>query len=379
MTRLPSRRWWIRLLLGVVWTPIAAEIFLRIFAPGMMLPPFIEAGPHGVRTNIPSITYFHRTPEYTVEFRTNAKGMRADKEFSIEKPDGVRRIAILGDSFGMGFGVNLEESSLHTLQLILEKELDCPVEVLNFSVMGFGPSEELVVFREEALQFDPDLVIQYFYVNDPSDDMRTKLFKLDDDELVAFNSSYNPPGGIRDFLFSYRLIREFPLSDPIYRWIAGETHLYTLVRRHSILFTESLLGTIRQALALKKSAPKQPDAPAIIRPTSVPDGLKTGEWLTLRILDQMRIESNAAGAEFMILSIPSRQARNEFTDGFPYTNELEFNVVSPLTRFQAAGGEMIYWERSAGHWTPLGCRLAAESLAERILQDGLMERCEPRP
>ena len=81
----------------------------------------------------------------------------------------------------------------------------------------------------------------------------------------------------------------------------------------------------------------------------------------------------------MILSIPRRQARNEFTVGFPCTVELELKVVSTLTRFEAARGEMIYWERSDGHWTPLGCCQAVESLTDRILWDGLLERYKPRP
>ena len=121
MPRLPSRRWWMRLLLGVIWTPIAAEIFLRLFAPVPMLPRYIEAGPHGIRANMASQSYRHQTPEYTVHIKTNSQGLRGDKDFSIEKGDEVRRIAILGDSFGMGYGVNLEESSLYIMGKTLEK------------------------------------------------------------------------------------------------------------------------------------------------------------------------------------------------------------------------------------------------------------------
>lgn len=363
MPKIPSKRWWMRVLLGVVWTPIAAEIFLRWLAPVPMLPRYIEAGPHGVRANMASITYRHQTPEYTVRIRTNSQGMRADRDFSIEKPQGVRRIAILGDSFGMGYGVNLEESSLFIMGKTLEKELGCPVEVLNFSVSGFGPAEELVVLKSEVLRYQPDLVIQYYSATDPNDDIRSGLFRLDDDALVPANSTYLPAVKIREFLFSF----------PMYRWMASESHLYNLARDQAGTTAKQLLAKIRSAAAGSESAPAGNEESTSTK--TMPGGVTSAQWLTLKILEEMRGEIREAGSEFLILSIPARRNRTTFFDRFPYSEELPFEVVTPLSRFEAAGGEMLYWERSHGHWTPLGCRLVAESLVERILDQGLLKPC----
>lgn len=364
MPKLPSRRWWLRAALGAVWIPIAAEIFLRLLAPVPMLPRYIEAGPHGVRANMPSRTYLHQTPEYTVKIQTNSDGMRADTDFVKSKPEGVRRIAILGDSFGMGYGVDLKDSSLHLLGEMLAKELGCPIEVLNFSVSGFGPAEELVVLESEALQYAPDLVIQYYCSNDPKDDLRAGLFSLKDDELVRSGKTYLPAVKIREFLFSF----------PVYRWLAGESHLYNLARDRAGATAKQLLAAARSSMKGKSSSNAIEDAKPEVKP--MPGGVTPAQWLTLNILDRIRKSAGEAGAEFLVLSIPQRGGRTKFFDRFPYSDDLQFDVVVPMSRFEAADGEMLYWERSHGHWTPLGCKLVADALAERIIADDLIKPCQ---
>ena len=352
-----------RLLLGLIWTPIAAEIFLRIFAPVPMLPRYIEAGPHGVRANMPSQAYRHQTPEYTVRIKTNSQGMRADEDYAFEKSGEVRRIAILGDSFGMGYGVNLEESSLYIMGKTLEEELGCPVEVLNFSVSGFGPAEELVVLESEVLKYRPDLVIQYYCSNDPKDDVRAKLFRLDGDKLVQANSTYLPAVKIREFLFSF----------DIYRWLAGESHFYNLARDRAGAMAKQLLAKIRSSTPSKKTVPDGSEAET---QPPMPGGVTPAQWLTLNILDRIRTKTQESGAKFLILSIPQRGGRTIFNDRFPYSKDLSFDVVSPMRRFEAADGAKLYWERSHGHWTPLGCRLVAESLVEHIIGERLLGKCD---
>ena len=86
----------------LLWICFAAEIFLRTFDPRPMLPRYVQAGDFGIRVNMPNQTYVHHTPEYRVEIRTNSKGMRSNVDYPYEKPAGVKRIVVLGDSFGMG-------------------------------------------------------------------------------------------------------------------------------------------------------------------------------------------------------------------------------------------------------------------------------------
>jgi len=345
-------------MIGVLWVPIAAEIFLRWLAPIPILPRFIEAGPHGVRVNSPERTYRHKTPEYTVEIRTNSAGLRSDQEYDREKPEGVYRIAVLGDSFGMGYGVDIEDSSLFQLEKGLEELSQCEVETLNFSVSGFGPGEEMIVLEEEALAYQPDLVIQYFTRDDPWDDMRSNLFELGPEGLGRAAPEYLPAVEIREFLFSY----------PAYRWLASESHLYSLLREEAGRKTKEILSKIRGIRSAFGSAEATRKAASDARGS---DSARR-ELLTLTILDRMRSMAGARDADFLILSIPIRKARAVFEDGFPSEDPFDLPVVSPIPGFEKARGEMLYWERSHGHWTPLGCSLVAETLVDAIVERELL-------
>ena len=356
MNFLRQPKWWKRFLLGAIWTPVGAEIFLRLLSPVPMLPRYIQAGSHGVRANMPDQTYRHRTPEYTVELRTNSKGMRADVEFSLKKPEGTLRIVVLGDSFGMGYGVDLDETSLSILESMLESELQCDVEILNFSVSGFGPSEELIVLEAEAMQYQPDLVIQYYTSTDLVDDTRSGLFRIEDGELVRSGDTYLPAVKTRELLFSFAA----------YRWLAGESHLYNLVRDSAGTKVKAILALLR---SLKPA--EQDTASDKANSSSKSSKNASGADLTLAILDRMRDVVESSGARFEILSVPVRSNRSKFVEYFPGDPD-KHPFITPLPLFEQADGRMLYWERSHGHWTPLGCRLVAETLAGEIIERGLL-------
>jgi hypothetical protein len=101
--------------------------------------------------------------------RTNAWGMH-DQEYTLERPAGCRRIAILGASHAMGSGVDRER----TFEALLETRLnrDRPercVEVLNFAVYGYSPLHQIELLTSRVLRFEPDVVL---YVGHPEDSQR---------------------------------------------------------------------------------------------------------------------------------------------------------------------------------------------------------------
>ncbi|MCL4760674.1 MAG: hypothetical protein KJ018_02585 [Burkholderiales bacterium] len=88
---------------------------------------------------------------------TNRWGMR-DRDYALAPPPGTFRIALLGPSNVMGWGVGDGE----TFEALLEERLNASrppgaaaVEILNFAVPGYQPMQQ-VVAADKAARFDPD-------------------------------------------------------------------------------------------------------------------------------------------------------------------------------------------------------------------------------
>jgi len=91
----------------------------------------------------------------------NRWGMR-DRDRELVKPPGTVRIAVVGTSVAMGYGVRDHE----TFSRILEDRLnadggDVPrrVEVLNFGVGRYSPVHRRLQIEHKALPFEPDLIL----------------------------------------------------------------------------------------------------------------------------------------------------------------------------------------------------------------------------
>jgi hypothetical protein len=97
-----------------------------------------------------------------VQWRTNAQGLR-DRPYASEKPDGTVRIALVGDSIGAGWGVNVE----HRFESLLEQAWAArsrraggpPLEIVNCAVPGHSPGQRWYHFGKVGWPMRPDLVI----------------------------------------------------------------------------------------------------------------------------------------------------------------------------------------------------------------------------
>lgn len=105
--------------------------------------------------------------------RTNSYGQR-DKERKLEKPDGVRRVLLLGDSVIEGYGLRESETISSRLEDLYS---DGSTEVLNFGVSAYCTLAEVELLEVKGLQFDPDIVIIVFVEND-FDNFNREAFPL---------------------------------------------------------------------------------------------------------------------------------------------------------------------------------------------------------
>lgn len=112
---------------------------------------------------------FTLTPGFRAEvagnlYRINAHGMRGGP-VTLDKPAGVRRVLVLGDSYAFGFGV----AEADTIAAQLEAKLGSlypGVQVLNMGVPGYQTGQQEVQLRRTGLRFAPDLVVLVYYAND---------------------------------------------------------------------------------------------------------------------------------------------------------------------------------------------------------------------
>ena len=140
----------------------AAEAALRVLDP-LDVPPSLSRG-HPER-GYQLRAGFDGTTRAGVHLAINSLGLRGP-ETTREKPAGVRRVLILGDSVTFGWGVAEAETFGRRLEAKLRSELACPIEVLNAGVSGYGSVEEAHYFLHEGLTLSPDVVLIYHVEND---------------------------------------------------------------------------------------------------------------------------------------------------------------------------------------------------------------------
>ena len=344
----------LRFIFALGYTVVAAEMYLRVLAPVELLPRHVCATEYGIRGNKPSLSYWHTTRDYRINIRTNSKGLRSDEEVDYAKPAGLKRIILLGDSFGMGYGVSLEEMYLTRLHALLQ-EAGVQNQVINLSVSGHGNAEELIALREEGMKYRPDLVIVGWHGSDLEDNVRSDLFRLEGGRLAQAHSTYLPAVEIREKLD--RL--------PLYRWMESHCHLYGLVR-------EKAGASVKRLLAKARS----------VRGTSQADSAQVREQrlqyereLCLVLLKEMEHLCSDRGTEFLVMNTPMWRGRGEFRSLFPLPDEeakSRFHYYCPISDFKQHPGQILYWERSDCHYSPVGCRIVADGLAKFILGHGLL-------
>jgi len=130
---------------------------------------------------------------------TNSWGQR-DRERTLEKPPGTRRILVLGASVVEGFGIrDLDD----TICGRLERLYGPGTEVLNFGVSAYCTRAKVELLRVKGLAFHPDDVVLFFTQND---------FSNFNHEAFALGSPVKRPAVVewlflRSYAFRYLCIR----------------------------------------------------------------------------------------------------------------------------------------------------------------------------
>ncbi len=321
--------------------------------------------------------------------RINRSGMR-DREYSLEKPVGTFRIALLGDSYTEAMQVPTEQ----IYGASLERELsDCPslagrqVEAMNFGVSGFSTAQELLVLRHKASPYDPDLVLLALYTeNDIRGNLRElagktniPYFIMNDGRLVLDNSFHHTT----EFW-----LQHFPLSAE-----AFDVSRVLQVLRQGKYRLQSFLEEMAQQEKMKGW-----EDPALRLDLLVyldqPDPSWENAWkITERLIVQMKREVEDGGRRFLLVSLsnpdqvhPDVQHRQALARQLGVPDLLYpdrriqalakregielLSLAEPLATYAERQGVFLHGfqntELGKGHWNAAGHGLAGKLMSERI-------------
>lgn len=92
----------------------------------------------------------------------NAFGF-CDRERSVARPSGVRRVLVLGDSRTAGLQVSLDETFTQIMETRLTREMEGQrIEVFNLGHGGYGTGQSYLALKLYGPQFQPDVVVLAF-------------------------------------------------------------------------------------------------------------------------------------------------------------------------------------------------------------------------
>lgn len=345
---------------------ILAEFGLRVAAPqptGLS-----HQDRYGLALHWPNMT--RRLPQFGTTASFNSAGMR-DREHALDKPAGVYRVLVLGDSFMEALQVEFEASLPSLLEHSLAERTGKRIEVINAGVSGWGTGDALRYLSEYGLRYQPDLVLVAMTLhNDVDDNLRAEWFALQGDSLVER--------------------RRFQMSTSRYRVVQLKAFLASRFQTYQLWRKVRRRGDIRRVGTLLDEH--------IIQLFRAPpsERIVSGYRLTELLLQRMDSVSKANRAGMAIVLLPLRVqltdssfaefvrtagvADSEMPPEKPQRfmtaagQRLGVSVIDLLPAFRqwtAAGRPPLYLEHD-GHWNSTGHRLAASTVMEGLLGLGVL-------
>ncbi|HZS38062.1 MAG TPA: GDSL-type esterase/lipase family protein [Polyangia bacterium] len=154
-------------LLATVLALGIAELVLRVrFARRMAL---LERDLGGcVRASAARELIYEYTPDRCGH---NSRGY-FDRERERPKPPGVYRVLVIGDSVAAGIGL-VERVKRYRFAGVLAVELarvrSAPLDVAVMARSGYSTGQELYLLEHEAADYQPDVIVWSYVLNDPAD------------------------------------------------------------------------------------------------------------------------------------------------------------------------------------------------------------------
>lgn len=285
-----------------------------------------------------------------IPVHTTPAGFR-DREHTLDKPDGVYRIAVLGDEYSEAMAVKLTQTWWWQLPARLQQcgfQPDKLVEVLNFGVGGYGTAQEYVMLETQAMRYQPDLVLLEFSPSDVMDnspalakDTDRPFFTLDPHGVPRIDDSFAlAPSFDERMQTRYRLAEE----------IADHSRSYQLGRQLAEL------AFIGEAHAREDTQVLQPPR----------DAAWENAWrVTEALIAKTASFTRRNGAQLALVAIPHPRQAGEGM-GYPDQRLSAFGARSGIRVLSLTEELTPDMYLLSGRWTAEAHAIAAKSVAQRL-------------
>jgi hypothetical protein len=306
----------------------------------------------------------------TQRVRINSLGLR-EREIPYEKPPGVFRIVVIGDSGVVGFEVPPENVFTRVLEDELRQQ-GFQVEVINAGYRGYGTDQALLFLQSEGVRYQPDLVLYKWTGNDPRDNATVhrpfRVYAMSYFDLDANDSLVLKGSPVPDYPYSANLrvdesgeILELPVSS---RTAAIMWFRDNVVSRSAfasgLLKIATLLPSVTGSLKSMGSYNDSVDLPA------PPDPDTRLYRVTAEMVREMARTSREAGAEFLLL-----YGNKGWGTGM--REAIGQEDPRDIERLRARLPEGVpHLVPADPHWNALGHKLYGEILAEILLETDLL-------
>ena len=342
----------------------AAEVTLRLADPH-----YLEREP------TTGINELHRYSEvYGWEPRPGAREIGGDRRITINRlgyrgrevdraaRSGETRLVMLGDSLAFGTEVDDED----TFARLLDR--DEALEIVNLSVPGYGPDQELLKLEREGLGYQPDVVMLNLCLDNDFADAQLSRFLYDG---VHPKPYFVLEGGRLD------LRDEHLRLNPFERLALG-------LREDSHLYNRLLAVVAAGRVNASFGGSSADDMHWSVRKEEVLRDRDAAERMVIALLARMRAETEADHAAFVVLLHPNKVAYNRgspWLDAVLEAHELEgVPVVDLVPLYRARGLRFSDIAMDGiGHLSPKGHREAAAAIRQVLADSGLDRRRKPLP
>ena len=315
--------------------------------------------------------------KHNAEVHINNDGNR-DYEYSRDKNEGIKRIAIVGSSVAFGFNLKLDDTFGKKLEKKLnEKYAESNYEVLLFGRPGFSAKETYACVKDEIFDYNPDLIVYSFVQNNYENSSFEEFFANQTKTKIANNKT-----SIEKSESFLKKIRE--------KWWKvkqNDTLKYFRSHFHFYLFTANSIASILRELSPVEKEKAQsiaslfPDDPEFKKKIR-----NTETWIT-----SINMECKIMNVPFCLLMHPYEMQVNE--EGVEKWKSKGINIpddvlmgksiaimkqysenegflfidVTPALRANNNNEDELFLSGDYGHYSEFGHEIIAAKLADELL------------